>query len=495
MLPPPPSSSPPPVMIMVILYRGESYEDVHALGKALMHIYASMKPRAQAVVCARVGPAARHALREYEDLILTTFEAKGGVRLIRSGGMHAGQAVMASIAALGGCGDNHWVVILHKPMRLYGRLFSQVACALKQASTDRDMAVVRLVKFCRPGEDHVVPNDNSVFDPNLYECFINGRILSELVDTAAGRYLAWCPRPGWNCSLLYYSIGDIMFSDEVDPEKAGFVVEVQWLSPPLEFVDGDPVETPLYVPVVDDGATRDAIERFYHFDPDLKQLQYPIKRTTLKCVSDAPMGKWPPLSAERRVPAFDPDENRTRVCREVFGMAFGREEALLAPPRPRIYTDEEARVLYLRTAGRVGSVIFVYMLGWLSFEKQWRMLTVQLASSAVMRPYVNRYILDRVDEAARYCPAVRTSISRMLSLDVPKTTRYISEALRKNYKGDSSELVRLLRIQKLELEKIVRLGRGKIIGGMQSFSVLYYLYLSRRRRACPRHTGRAETTV
>ena len=57
------------------------------------------------------------------------------------------------------------------------------------------------------------------------------------------------------------------------------------------------------------------------------------------------------------------------------------------------------------------------------------------------------------------------------------------EALADFHAGDTALLVRLLSIQKLELETIASRGLGQYIGSMQSFSILYYLYLSRKREA------------
>ena len=482
----PPSEPLPDAFVFVVLYKGDS-DEIHALQGCLSHIFREMSVRPQAVVCVRVGEPAVAGDSEYEEMILDYFGSMGGVAVMRTSAEHPGQGAMRAIDLFVGSQnmERHWFLFMHKPMKLHANLLGYTGAAFEMTAKERDMREVRLAKYCLPGSDHVVPNNNSVFDPNMYECFVAGGILVDLVDSSSGRYVAWCAQPGWNCSLMYYALGKDMFSGSgnVDLENAPFLLEIVWTFPALDYVCGCPVAPCLAEPYSRESEFAKNMEIFYEYDSDLKQLQAPVRREVAGLDESPALRKWGVAVVPEYRPRYDPDPERSQMCRESKGMAFGKKEALVPVVDLHRYTDEEASTILNRTASRVTSVLFVHMLGWTSRDKMWKMVTAQLASSPTVRPYINRFVLERVDEAARYCPHVRKSLAYMLALRDKETWGYLVEALADFHAGDTALLVRLLSIQKLELETIASRGLGQYIGSMQSFSILYYLYLSRKREA------------
>ena len=296
---------------------------------------------------------------------------------------------------------------------------------------------------------------------------------------------------------MYYALGEDMFSGRgnVDLENALFLVEIMWTFPALDYLCGSPVAPCLTEPYSSDSEFRKNMQKFYEYDSDLKQLQAPVRREVAGLDDSPVLRKWDVIVAPDYRPRYDPDPERSQLCRESKGMAFGKKEVLVPVVDLHRYTDEEVSTILNRTASRVTSVLFVHMLGWTTRDKMWKMLTAQLASSPSVRPYINRFILERVGEAARYCPHVCESLAYMLALRDKETCVYIIDALADFHAGDATLLVRLLSIQKLELETIANRGLGKYIGSMQSFSILYYLYLSRKREARKKKLGGGRTVL
>ena len=478
MSPLPPTTPLPMVGVLAVFYRGDDPMELNALGYALRHARDRMVPVPQLVLCVRIGEACSEGYSEYEAVIRGEFEAAAGLCVRWCSAEHCGQAVMRVSAELGVTerSVNHWVTFLHKPMKLHPKFFGYAAIALVEASRARDTKELRLVKFCIPGKDSVLENDNSIFDPNLFECLISGTVLASLQGTHAGAFLAKHASPGWNCSLMYLALGPKMFADNpaVDVENAEFMLELAWSFEPLDLVFGEPVECALWCPFAPKDVELDLALDFFRYDSDFKQLG-PALFTR------------PSVRAGAEPVFFRKNTIKPHAAKVSAALAMsGARDCYM-------YTPDDFREIYVKTASRVSTVLFVFLLGWLSDTKMWRMLTNKLASSPSMRPYINRWILKSMDEAARISSAAVAVLSRLLGLNDPESSIYIGLALQDYHGGTPSTLGALLSIQKLELENLVNSGQGQFIGGMQSFSILYFLYLSRKREAERRRRKQTET--